>query len=96
MKQKFINWTMTCCSASQSAKKDYEWIKRKNPGVVLAKDPPIIKLERGKEIHLLRSIRELKMASSCGYQIGYLFLPRWLYSPHIYSCNEHLTFVISI
>ena len=44
-------------------------------GVALAKDPPIIKLERGKEIHLLRSISELKMASSCGYQIVYIFLP---------------------
>ena len=75
MKQKFINWTMTSCSASQSAKKDYEWIKRRNTGVVLAKYPLIIKLERGKEIHLLRSIRELKIASSCGYQIVYLFLP---------------------
>ena len=66
---------MTSCSASQSAKKDYEWIKRRNIGVVLVKDSPTIKLERGKEIHLLRSIRELKMASSCGYQIVYLFLP---------------------
>ena len=37
--------------------------------MVLVKYPPIIKLERGKEIHLLRSIRELKMASSCGYQM---------------------------
>ena len=60
--------------------------------MVLAKYPSIIKLERGKEIHLLRSIRELKMASSCGYQ---MVLAK-LYSPHIYSCNEHLTFVISI
>lgn len=61
--------------------------------MVLAKDPPIIKLERGKQIHLLRSIRELKMASSCGYQIVYLFPSAscWLYSPHIYSCNEHLS-----
>ena len=66
MKLKFINWTMTSCSASQSAKKDYEWIKRKNTCVVLAKNPPIINLETGEEIHLLRSIRELKMASSCG------------------------------
>ena len=49
--------------------------KKKNTGVVLAKNPLIIKLERGKEIHLQRSIRELKMASSCGYQIVYLFLP---------------------
>ena len=37
--------------------------------MVLAKFPPIIMLDRGKEIHLLRSIRELKMASSCGYQM---------------------------
>ena len=66
---------MTSCFASQFAKKDYEWIKRRNTGVMLVKDPPIIKLERGEEIHLLRSIRELKMASSCGYQIVYLFLP---------------------
>ena len=58
---------MTSCSASQSAKKDYEWIKRRNTGVVLAKNSPIIKLETGEEIDLLRSIRELKMANGCGH-----------------------------
>ena len=37
--------------------------------MVLAKDSPTIKLERGKEIHLLRSIRELKWLVVVGIRL---------------------------
>ncbi|KAK7849158.1 hypothetical protein CFP56_003377 [Quercus suber] len=46
---------MTCRYASQSTKKDYERIKRKNTGVALAKNPPIIKLERAIHVNTCRS-----------------------------------------
>ena len=102
MKQKFINWTMTSCSASQSTKKDYEWIKRRNTGVVLAKDSPIIKLETGEEIDLLRSIRELKWLVVVGIRLctfsfhtvlvlqpSYLFL-QWTFG----VCHKYFTFTV--